>query len=196
MGDTRHIHLGQIALEWKLVTREELRQALDLQAAGNARRPLGEMLVRIGCIRPEQVEDLVAEQRRRMEGKAPFSEDPEAEMLLGKLLQEGGHATAERIHEALAAQADLAERQIRRRLGELLVASGAASAESVRKMLRRQGKVAMQCPSCGAGYNVLVWVAKDYPCRRCGTNLEEAKDGIGAGETCFLLPSVRQPVAE
>ena len=183
-------------MEWKLVTREELREALDFQAARSERRPLGEMMVRIGMVTPEQVEQLVEEQRRRMEGKAPFADDEEAALLLGKLLEEGGHATAELIHVALAAQADMAERNIRKRLGELLVESGAATPEAVRKMLRKQGKVLMSCPSCDAHYNVLVWVSKDYPCRKCGTHLEEATDNVEAADTCFLLPSVKSTSAQ
>ena len=191
MGDTGHIHLGKIALEWKLVTRKELREALDLQAAGINRPPLGEMLVRIGFITPEQVEQLVKEQQHRMEGKTHLANDSEPAVPLGKLLEDGGHATAERINEALAAQADMAELNIRKRLGELLVDSGAATSDAVRKMLRKQGKVLMTCPSCGAHFNVVVWISKGYPCRKCGTLLQEATEHVDAAETCFLLPSIK-----
>ena len=60
------ILLGQIALEKKLVTREQLQQALAEQAHEPRPRPLWVLLVASGFITDNQLVHLIDEHRRRM----------------------------------------------------------------------------------------------------------------------------------
>jgi twitching motility protein PilT len=54
---------GRIALHYKLVTREQVLEATQVQTSEGGRRPLGEILVEKGVLNPRQVEQILAVQR-------------------------------------------------------------------------------------------------------------------------------------
>ncbi len=58
---------GRIALHYKLVTREQLVEAAQLQAREGHSRPLGEVLVAQGYLNARQLEQLLAAQRQYVE---------------------------------------------------------------------------------------------------------------------------------
>ena len=180
--------IGQIALEMKLLKPEDLQACLTLQAAKADRRSLGKYLVSAGYLDPPQLERVLEEQRRCLEAKAAFSEDSQEFALFGKILAREGRVSADPVHDALAAQSDMRERGIGKRLGELLFEAGHVSADDVRNALERQGKRIMACVSCDVRFNVLSWLSNGYPCRRCGAALVPAVEALDASETCFLTP--------
>jgi twitching motility protein PilT len=53
---------GRIALHYKLVTREQVLEATQIQTSEGGRRPLGEILVEKGVLNPRQVEQILAVQ--------------------------------------------------------------------------------------------------------------------------------------
>ncbi len=63
--DDRDIRLGSLALKAKLITPEQLRRALGLQAeealAGRS-MPIGSILVRKGILTREQLQELLSRQ--------------------------------------------------------------------------------------------------------------------------------------
>ncbi len=182
--------VGQIALQWGLITPEQLQQALTLQAGQARRRFIGEVLVDCGYLAKEQLARLVEEQQRRMQAYAAYAEARKEDLLFGRLLVRGGHVVQERVSEALGAQQDLAERGIRKRLGELLVEAGHIPFDRVLETLHLQGKTLMTCRPCGAQYNVVYTVAEGMTCRKCGRPLEPGGGSAAADETSFLLPAV------
>src|ERR1700750_3203561 len=54
---------GRIALHYKLVTREQVLGATQIQTREGGRRQLGEILVEKGILTPRQVEQILAVQR-------------------------------------------------------------------------------------------------------------------------------------
>lgn len=176
--------IGQIALNLRMITQEQLQQCLDLQAGQASPRPIGALLVQNGFLTEEQLAAAIGEQRRRLESPAPHGE-----ISFGRLLVQGGHATQERVNEALRAQQDLADRNIRKRLGEILVESGHLRFEVVPAILKVQGKVLMSCTFCGTHINVMQAISQGYPCRRCGMPLEEKAVSVSAEDTAYLLPA-------
>ncbi len=187
---TNSLLVGQIALELRLVSHEQLRQCLDFQAGQMQPKPIGALLIRNGFLTEAQFEQVLEEQRRRFAEGLPHAPASRDALSFGKLVVQHGYAGAESVSEALRAQQDLADRGIRRRLGELLVAAGRLPAEAVPVILKMQGKTLMACTFCGAHFNVLSTIAEGYPCRECGMPLGEKTVSVSAYDTAYLLPAV------
>ena len=190
MAQANRLLLGQIALERGLLSQDQLRQVLDLQASQPSPKSVGALLLELGFLTDAQISLLCEEQKRRLAEQVSTVPAPKDEMAFGRLLVKGGHATQEHVNEALRAQQDLAERNVRKRLGELLVEAGRLTPEAVVSVLRLQGKVLMSCTFCGNHMNVVAAIAEQAGCSKCGMPLEERHVGVGAGETAYLLPAV------
>ena len=67
---SEHLLFGKILTERKLITDEQLKQCLQLQAAeiesGRPRRPLGEILVEVGYLVRAQLDQILGEERKRL----------------------------------------------------------------------------------------------------------------------------------
>lgn len=190
MGLHNNLLVGQIALERKLVTPEQLRECLELQAGQVQPRPVGTLLVETGALTAGQLDEIIEEQRRRLHENAAYAPATREEISFGRILVSGGYAKTEHVNEALRAQQDLADRGIRKRLGELLVAAGHITPEAVLEILRKQGKILMACTFCGSHFNVLREVAEQQVCRLCSMPLRSQVASISAIETAALLPAI------
>jgi twitching motility protein PilT len=72
---------GRIALHYKLVTREQVLEATQIQTSEGGRRHLGEILVERSVLNPRQVEQILAVQRdyvAKQQGQAPAAPEPPA----------------------------------------------------------------------------------------------------------------------
>ena len=190
MSPGNSLLVGQIALELGFLTDEQLRSCLELQAGQAKPRPIGTVLLENHFLQPEQLEKIVAEQHRRMKESVPYAVATKAEAAFGRLLVKSGLVGEEYVNEALRAQQDFAERQVRKRLGEILVEAGRIIPQVVLIILHQQGKTIRACTFCGAHYNVLLEVADRFPCRRCGMAMADTLATVRVDETAFLLPSV------
>jgi hypothetical protein len=189
MGPRNRLLVGQIALELKLLTREQLQECIDLQAGQVQAKPIGMLLVESGFLTQGQLTVVIEEQKRRLAESLPYAPTQRGAVAFGRLIVERGLAKQEHVNEALRAQQDLADRGVRKRLGELLVEAGHLSAEAVPELLKVQGKVLMACTFCGAHLNVLSSIAEGYPCRKCGMPLDQKTGIVSADDTAYLLPA-------
>ncbi|HLY11439.1 MAG TPA: hypothetical protein VKW04_19200 [Planctomycetota bacterium] len=190
MTPRNRLLIGQIALDLRLLTREQLQQCVDLQAGQIQPKPIGALLVQNGFLSTDQLARVIEEQERRLQEPLPHSPAAVGTVAFGRLVVERGHTLPEHVNEALRAQQDLADRGLRRRLGELLVEAGHLKAEIVPSVLKIQGKTLMACTFCGSHYNVLTSIADGYPCRQCGMAMNETLGTISALETAYLLPAI------
>jgi hypothetical protein len=192
MAPSNRLLIGQIALELKYLTREQLQECVDLQAGQVQPKPIGTLLVESGFLTEAQLQSVMEEQKRRLEEQLPYAPAQRGAVAFGRLIVERGLACQEHVNEALRAQQDLADRGVRKRLGELLVEAGHLEPETIGELLRSQGKVLMACTFCGAHFNVLSTIAEGYPCRKCGMPLDQKTGIVSADDTAYLLP-VRDP---
>ena len=182
--------VGQIALELGMLTEAQLSDCLSFQAGQPQPRSIGALLIESGILGATQMEQVLAEQQRRLQESVPYAVATKAEISFGRLLVKGGHASEAHVNEALRAQQDFSERGVRKRLGELLVEAGRLSPQIVLTVLAQQGKTIRACTFCGAHVNVLLAVADRFPCRKCGMAMSDTLASIRADETAFLLPAV------
>ncbi|MBI2900511.1 MAG: protein kinase, partial [Planctomycetes bacterium] len=125
--------IGQIALEKRLVTPEQIREALKDQP-----RMIGAALVAKGFITDEQLVELIEEQNRRLGRPADYGRARSEDLLFGKLLARSGRASEEQVNVALRTQQELAEEGASKRLGEILVETGQISPDAVHETLKLQ----------------------------------------------------------
>ncbi|MBI2901357.1 MAG: hypothetical protein HYY17_14325 [Planctomycetes bacterium] len=175
MTGSNNLLIGQIALDMKLVTPEQVREVLKEQP-----RLIGAALVAKGYITDEQLVTLIEEQRRRLDEPVDYAGVRKDDMLFGRLLVKRGHVGEEFLNLALRRQQELAESGLIKRLGEILVAVGAVTAETVRATLAMQNKTLMACPSCGTRFNV---IGEPGPCEKCGVGLVPESGDVRADKT-------------
>jgi hypothetical protein len=190
MGANNRLLVGQIAIEFGFVTKEQLQECIDLQAGQVQPKPIGLLLVENGFLPQNRLDAILEEQKRRLQESLPYAPTQVGAVAFGHLLVERKLVTEERVNEALRAQQDLRDRGVRKRLGELLVEAGHLSPEAVPEVLKAQGKVLMACTFCGAHFNVLITIAEGYPCRKCGMPLDQKTGIVSADETAYLLPAI------
>lgn len=190
MGSRNRLLIGQIALELKFLTREQLQECIDHQAGRMQPKPIGTLLVESGFLTAEQLTVVVEEQKRRLQESLPYAPTQRGAVAFGRLIVERGLVSQEHVNQALRAQQDLAERGVRKRLGELLVEAGHLEPDAVPDLLKSQGKVLMACTFCGAHLNVLSTISEGYPCRKCGMPLDQKTGIVSADDTAYLLPAM------
>ncbi len=207
MADTKSpltnpdVYLGKMAVDWGLITQDQLRKALaeqsrDMDEGRIPVRRLGEVLLAIGLITKHQLDSLLDAQRHQQpDPAAAVSQD----MKLGQHLVQQGLVTPRQINECQRLQAESvnAGNQPVPTLVELLVQKGYISAEAVRHVVETQQRTTLACVMCGKRYPVTGYdPTKAYRCRECKGDLVNTV-GMMEGspeETGFVLPFPSGPV--
>jgi ribosomal protein L37AE/L43A len=187
--------LGRIAVEKGFLRQDQLDQCIREQSttsliADRTPRPLGVLLVAKGHLSSEQLTDILAEQKRRLQTLSQYANLRREDILFGRLVVREGLASQEEVNAMLRFQAAMAEQGSDSipRLGELLVERRALEAEDVPRLLALQAKTLLVCTFCGKQLNVVGHVeGRAYHCRKCGGQLERpaALETLRADETAF-----------
>jgi len=189
------ILFGLIAVKEGFLTQELLDQALDIQERSTSTRgvTLGHILVELGFLKAEQVHQIVAIQNRNLAQRDPNTGEQRADSLFGRLAVKCGFTTADRMHECVRLQAELARKGSPARLGRLLVDKGWLTEPQVHHILKLQKTELIGCPKCGKWYNLKsADLGRVPPCKHCGGPLSflseifsiDAEDLLaGAAET-------------
>lgn len=188
--------LGRIAIEKGFLTQEQVDQCVREQTdapaliADRAPRPLGVILVAQGCLTGEQLTEILAEQKRRLQTLSQYADLRREDILFGRIAVRERLASADEVNSALRFQAALAEQGSAQvpRLGELLVERGVLEAGDIPKLLEQQAKTVLVCTFCGKQFNVVGCVeGRTYHCRKCGGLMERpaALETLRADETAF-----------
>src|SRR5262249_19354623 len=112
MGESAHsTRLGDALIDEKLITREQLDEALRVQASMRSYVPLGQVLVTQGMVTRVQLTTLLRHRRKRAR--------------LGELLVSAKHITTKQLDTALERQ-----RQTRQPLGHTLISLGYVTEET------------------------------------------------------------------
>jgi Type II secretion system (T2SS), protein E, N-terminal domain len=110
---------GELLVEEKLITREQLDEAVRVQSTLRTYIPLGQVLMMRGCLTRSQLTTLLRRHRKRAR--------------LGELLVNAKRITPEQLEIALARQ-----RQTRQPLGHTLISLGFVTEETMREALCTQ----------------------------------------------------------
>ncbi len=164
--------LGSVALSQRLLTREQLDEALEVQAESVVQgiRPprLGEILVSRGYLTDEQLRLIL---KTRVGGGRLF----------GEIVEAWGLCSGQQVDRALARQIEFRlQRRRPPRMGELLLTSGALKPHQIHAVLKAQGKQVVQCPGCSTSYNALqVKEGLNVVCPRCNTSFTPVSPPTG-----------------
>src|SRR5262245_23327347 len=194
MGDLSesNVRAGRIAVGAGMVDQGTVDRALHLLEARDSQISLGELLLSLGHITPEQFKELM--QLARAAAKAaPSPQEMDESRLFGEAVVERGLATPDQVNDALREQAELAEKGTFKNLGELLIQRSVLSPDQVKNLLHEQDQFIMVCGSCGEKYNVLKeWKGK-AKCPADGTVLAEPQKHESVGVAATLGASGGTP---
>jgi hypothetical protein len=133
MNPAAALRLGDLLVSAGLIDRPTLDEALRRQSAYGTR--LGEVLVAMGRLEPEELPALLGLQAELRDGAA---EPQVSERLrLGRLLVEAGALDAAALEQALGRS-----RRTGRRIGETLIEAGVISGSVLQRFLERQRRLA------------------------------------------------------
>jgi hypothetical protein len=119
-GETGHgSRFGEVLIEEKLITPEQLQEALHIQSTLDTYIPVGQILMMRGWLTRSQLTTMLKRHRKRAR--------------LGELLVKAKRITAEQLETALARQ-----KQPRQPLGRTLMALGHVTEETMREALCSQ----------------------------------------------------------
>jgi hypothetical protein len=119
-GDSGHgSRFGDLLVQEKLITPEQLTEALRVQSTLKSYVPIGQLLMMRGCLTRTQLTTLLRRHRKRAR--------------LGEMLIKAERITPEQLEKALAQQ-----KQLRQPLGRTLMALGYLTEEQMREALCAQ----------------------------------------------------------
>lgn len=171
------LRLGTMAVRKGLITEAQLDEALHAQIDGVKRgrkkpRRLGIVLAEKHFLTDEQVIELLEEQEARIVTQERQRAD---DLLLGRILVDGGFTTAEGVEECLrlqdsAIRSELDEIPL---LGDLLVKKGHATPQVIEEALELQKGVPLVCGRCGErAMSGGMDLDRLEACSRCGGPLQ------------------------
>ena len=170
---------GKIALLLGYITEEQIQEVVAHQTSAKPRdRKIGELMLELGHMTPQDVELVLDEQRTFM--AMPHSRLPTSlnEALLGRLAMQCGYLTEEQLNECLCVQEVLKDGGRPMRLGQLLVERKLMSNEDVSTVLRMQKLQIKDCPRCSSKFNSIMGeLNKLEACPKCGAPLTAADGG-------------------
>ncbi|MBI3855976.1 MAG: protein kinase [Planctomycetes bacterium] len=172
--DSEDLFLGKKALDRKLITPGQLREAMIEQARsaapeGGEPPRLGDVFVSRNMLSKEQLSGLQEETKRIVRGTVPPRDST-----LGRILVENRTITHSQLLECLRSQDEILRsgHTVEPRLGELLVQKGYATADEIRHALAVQEKTILSCSACGKRCNAASYdPARDYACPSCKAEL-------------------------
>jgi predicted Ser/Thr protein kinase len=172
--DSEDLFLGKKALDRKLITPAQLREAMTEQARsavpeGSEAPRLGDVFVSRNILTADQLSGLQEETARIVRGTvAP------RDSVLGRILVDNRTITNSQLLECLRTQDEVlrAGETVEPRLGELLVQKGYASADEIRHALAVQEKTILTCTACGKRCNAAAYdPGRRYGCPSCKAEL-------------------------
>src|SRR6185436_20762931 len=191
MGDLSesNVRAGKIAVKSGMVDQGTVDRAIHLLDVRDSQISLGELLLQLGHITPEQFKELMV--LHHASAPAPTAMDDS--VLFGEEVISRGLATPDQVNEALREQAELAGKGIFKNLGELLVDHSVLTADQVKNLIHEQDQVMMVCPACNEKYNVLkAWKGK-AKCPTDSSVLAEVAKGASVGVAATLGGSSDTP---
>ncbi|HVE42493.1 MAG TPA: serine/threonine-protein kinase [Planctomycetota bacterium] len=149
-----NVRAGKIAVGSGMVDQGTVDRALHLLEARESQVSLGELLLQLGHITPEQFKELMTLHHASTPAH-PAADVLDESGLFGEAIINRGLATPDQVSDALREQAELAGKGVFKNLGELLIARNVLSPEQVKNLLYEQDQFIMACPTCKEKYNVL-----------------------------------------
>jgi tRNA A-37 threonylcarbamoyl transferase component Bud32 len=193
--DSQDLFLGKKALDRKLISPAQLREAMSEQArsrtpSGSRHVPLGEVFVARNYMSRDQLLALLDETARMVGGNTTQGRDS----VLGRILIQNRTITPGQLQECLGIQ----DEHIRAgehpgpRVGELLIEKGYAKPEDVRMALAAQEKTILTCTVCGKRCNGAAYdPARKYRCPACKAELRPV---TGTSDVSVQEPTQEHPM--
>jgi hypothetical protein len=169
----RELLFGRIALDLKLITPEQLTEAVQVQESSDSGKRLGEILRESGTLTIEQIAWVVSVQEERLQEQITFPAEKTFDMLFGQLAIRYGFIVPESLNEALRIQAQCEEKgSVFNRLGEIMVDRNLMKSEDMITTLAIQNGTLVVCRKCLNKHQIVGDVSVPQKCSACGGPLD------------------------
>jgi hypothetical protein len=174
----RELLFGRIALDLKLITPEQLTDAVCEQEKSNRRRRIGEILLEKNILTVEQIVWVVSIQEEKLRERISFPDEKTYDMLFGQLAILFGFTDQQKLNEALRIQARREETgETFMRLGEILVDKNLMKSEDVLTVIGVQNGTVVICRNCKNRHSVSSNAPAPAKCSACGNQLDPPAAG-------------------
>lgn len=162
---------GQVAVELGFIDDVCLEECLALQRSNEFGWSLGLVMIEEGVLEPEQVNEILGEQRRRRNSGNGDAASASAS-LFGRILIQRGMVAEADLEGVCTDQKEFRARGYRFRLGQLLQNKGLISAAQMNEVLGLQEKELAVCPRCLVAFNFsFADQSSRENCNSCGGEL-------------------------
>ncbi|MBI2933265.1 MAG: protein kinase [Planctomycetes bacterium] len=160
--------VGERAVSESLISREELEAAIEVQRMAPQPRTLGEILLEMQLLTPDQLERLSeTAPPKTASGIRKFP--AHLSELFGHLAMERRYVTLSQVDECLAEQKRLEVEGQQMRLGQIMVRKRYLTTDQFLEVLRLQEERARVCTQCGETLALPPEEVKNTPaCPKCG----------------------------
>lgn len=182
MPSVDNLALGQILLRDQFVTIAQLDEAIDARDSGRLAGPLGEVLIQLGHLTREQLEEALARQRTDLDHRVKLHQAHD--LVFASLAAQEGFAAPDEAQRALRAQAALAEGGQHRRIWEILLSEEVLSSAQVNELHALQRRSAMVCEKCYAKCDIRRFApGQKFRCGGCMTVLRVPEETEAVAES-------------
>ena len=129
---------GMVAMSMGMITQVQLDRCLEIQRKSEKRRQIGEIMLMHGELTREQVEEVLAVQKRMGDAALLPVDRKEARALIGEIMVEAAYIDEDTLERGLRRQELLRMTGISPRIGELLIAFGRLTRAQLEKALAAQ----------------------------------------------------------
>jgi predicted Ser/Thr protein kinase len=178
-----NVRAADLAVSKKMVDRDTADRMLHLLDARDSQVSVGELLLSLGHITPEQFKELMAAHHA---GAMPSETAINESQLFGEAVISRGLATPDQVNDALREQAELAGKGTFKNLGELLIVKKVLTSEQVKGLIHEQDQVIMICTVCAEKYNVLKQWKSQAKCPTDASPLTEIQTSASVGVAATL----------
>ena len=171
--DPNEYLFGRIALTLKVASREEVLECLQIQDDRGGSSQIGQIMIEMGYITEDQLEEVLATQRNFERKVDMRSREKVEDTIFGKLIVNNHYATSEQVEAAVKEQGHREAMGVIVPLGSILVEKGFLTLAQVEDILKKQWKKILVCNTCQKQFNVFGYEeGKRFLCRTCKNPLE------------------------
>lgn len=164
MLDTRGLVFGEIAVREKLLTREQLDECLAYQEGVRFAASLGEVMVKLGFVRPEYVSALLERQQQAIDS---YEKLISVSGLFGRIAVQRGFVTEPQLAHCIRTQIRLEAEGVHRRIGWIMVREKLLTVEQFWDIIHAQGP--FLCGHCGHTLDHPKFDRLAILCEKCST---------------------------
>lgn len=141
MGIREDLLFGEIALNLKVITAEQLNECVEIQEKEGSQRQLGIILVEKKYLTEEILEQILVEQQKNLLKYSDYSQQKQRSRLFGQMAISRNYITPQQLNETIREQAKIEQMGMFLHLGEIFIKKNFMTQAQVDEILSEQRRL-------------------------------------------------------